>query len=247
MRRVTRETGYFGNGKGGVGERGAPSATPLEPDPESLRTLRVTEIPQHQEVGGVGSCESSARCSRRLQMCLRSRDRTLLLPTPRPGAQVCKQSPSSPPSPPPRGVGLKARRPPPSPPHPQFGRSCRRSLPLATLSRPATHTLLPSRTIQVPHPRDGSGMTSFAGRVGGRGSNRGNGAGKAGSGPHNRHNPPPAYGPGKPAPPRPPRLRSSRGFLGEPHRGSVEDLMCLPASRRPPGSRRPPRTRTPPP
>lgn len=29
-----------------------------------------------------GSCASSARCSRQLQMCLRSRDRTLLLPTP---------------------------------------------------------------------------------------------------------------------------------------------------------------------
>lgn len=72
-------------------------------------------------------------------------------------------------------------------------------------------------------------MTSFACPVGERGSNRGNRAGKAGGGPHNRHIPPLAYRPGKPAPPRPPPLRSSRGFLGEPQRGGVEkDLMCLP-------------------
>lgn len=73
------------------------------------------------------------------------RDRTFLLPTPEPGAQVCKQTLGSLPG---RFWGPVSK--PGVRPTPQFRRNCRSSLPLATLSRPATHT--PAAGSKSPTP-----------------------------------------------------------------------------------------------
>lgn len=59
-------------------------ATPLEPDPESLRTLRVTETPHPHEVGGVGLVRELSQMFVAAPDVPPSRDRALLLPTPPP-------------------------------------------------------------------------------------------------------------------------------------------------------------------
>lgn len=84
MRPVARGDGLFWKWEGwGGGTRGT-SDYPSEPDPGSLRTVRVTEAPQPREVGGAGLVLELSQMFGVAPDVPRGRDRTLLLPTPSP-------------------------------------------------------------------------------------------------------------------------------------------------------------------
>lgn len=106
-------------GRVGWGNSGFLPLPPSKPDLERLRTVRVLEVPKLGEVEDVGPMRAQpdvCGCSRGA-----SGPGLDFLPPylPQPGAQVCKQTLDSPPSPTPTlpllEAGLKARRPPPPP------------------------------------------------------------------------------------------------------------------------------------
>lgn len=150
---------------------------------------------------------SSARCSGRLQMCLAAGTGLSSSPTPA-GAQVRKQSRFCP-LPAASGAGLKERRSPP--PSNVVGAAVVLCLLPPCPVPPHTQCL---RT-RVSRPRDGSGMTSFADPLGGRGSDAGHRARKARGRLQAPHSPPSSLTRKYPA--SCPRSGASQGeFLGVP-------------------------------
>lgn len=201
-RRVILELQEWGWGTRGISDYHS------EPDPERVRNMRVMEAPQRREVGGVALVRELSQMFEAAPDVPRCGDRTLLLPHTRLKLRSVNKVGSAP-SPPLLGAGLKERLSPP------LSSLVGAAVGLCLLPPSPVPPHTQCRRIQVPHPRDGSGMTSFANRPGGRGSDAGNRAKKARGWPQEPHSPPSSLARKYPA--SRPRSGASYGeFLGVP-------------------------------